>query len=108
MCRTWSRATKNVPVGDMIDAIITGTIIDLEKAIAARDFGMFSADFDKLTEACNSCHQAANRGFIIVKRPAQSNFSNQDFTPARPARCKLAFTPLQLNTLTPQLYSFTA
>jgi hypothetical protein len=72
-----------VPVGDMIDAIITGTIIDLEKAIAAHDFGKFSAGFDKLTEACNSCHQAANRGFITIKRPAQSNFSNQDFTPAK-------------------------
>ena len=74
---------QNVPVGDMIDAIITGTIIDLEKATAAREFGKFSADFDKLTEACNSCHQAANRGFIIVKRPALSDFSNQDFTPAK-------------------------
>jgi hypothetical protein len=71
---------QNVPVGD---TIITGTIIDLEKAIAARDFGKFSAGFDKLTEACNSCHQAANRGFITIKRPAQSNFSNQDFTPAK-------------------------
>jgi hypothetical protein len=74
---------QNVPVGDMIDAIITGTIIDLEKAIAARDLGKFSAGFDKLTEACNSCHQAANRGFITIKRPAQSNFSNQDFAPAK-------------------------
>jgi hypothetical protein len=74
---------QNVPVGDMIDAIITGTISDLEKAIGARDVGKFSAGFDKLTEACNSCHQAANRGFIIVKRPAQSDFSNQDFTPAK-------------------------
>jgi hypothetical protein len=74
---------QNLPVGDMIDAIITGTINDLEKAIGARDFGKFSVGFDKLTEACNSCHQAANRGFITIKRPAQSNFSNQDFTPAK-------------------------
>jgi hypothetical protein len=74
---------QNLPVGDMIDAIITGTINDLEKAIAARDFGKFSAGFDKLTEACNSCHQAANRGFITIKRPAQSNFRNQDFTPEK-------------------------
>jgi hypothetical protein len=62
----------------MIDAIITRTVIDLEKAIAARDFGRFSA-----VSTCNSCHQAANRGFITIKRPTQSNFSNQDFTPAK-------------------------
>ena len=72
----------NIPIGDMIDAIITGTITELEDAIAARDFSKFSASFDGLTAACNSCHQAANRGFIVIRRPVQSNFSNQDFSPA--------------------------
>ena len=72
----------NIPVGDMIDAIITGTVTELEGAIAGRDFNKLSASFDSLTAACNSCHQAANRGFIIIRRPAQSNFSNQDFSPA--------------------------
>jgi hypothetical protein len=74
---------QNIPVGDMIDAIITGTITDLENAIATQDFGKFSAAFDHLTTACNSCHQAANRGFIAIRRPTQSNFSNQDFSPAK-------------------------
>src|SRR5881396_2363650 len=72
----------NIPVGDMIDAIITGTVTELEGAIAGRDFNKFSASFDSLTAACNSCHQAANRVFIVIRRPAQSNFSNQDFSPA--------------------------
>jgi hypothetical protein len=74
---------QNIPVGQMIDAIITGTITDLEGAIAARDFSKFSASFDNLTAACNSCHQAANRTYIAIRRPAQSNFSNQDFSPAK-------------------------
>jgi hypothetical protein len=74
---------QNIPVGDMIDAIITGTISDLEGTIATRDFSKFSAAFDKLTEACNSCHQAANRAYIAIKRPTQSNFSNQDFLPEK-------------------------
>jgi hypothetical protein len=74
---------QNVPVGEMIDAIITGTITDLEGAIAAGDFSKFSASFDNLTAACNSCHQAANRTYIAIRRPTQSNFSNQDFSPAK-------------------------
>jgi hypothetical protein len=74
---------QNIPVGDMIDAIITGTITDLEGAIATRDFGKFSAAFDHLTTACNSCHQATNRAYIAIRRPTQSNFSNQDFAPAK-------------------------
>ena len=72
---------QNVPVGDMIDAIITGTITELESAIEKRAFNSFSVSFDKLTAACNSCHQAANRGYIVIRRPTQSTFSNQDFAP---------------------------
>jgi hypothetical protein len=74
---------RGIPVGEMIDAITAGTIADLEGAIAARDSGKFSASFDKLTAACNSCHQAANRPYIAIRRPTQSNFSNQDFSPAK-------------------------
>ncbi len=36
----------NIPIGDMIDAIITGTITELEDAIAARDFSKFSSNQD--------------------------------------------------------------
>jgi hypothetical protein len=74
---------QNIPVGDMIDALITGTIADMEGAIAARDFSKFSTSFDELTAACNSCHQAANRPYIAIRRPTRSNFSNQDFLPAK-------------------------
>jgi hypothetical protein len=55
-------------------------IRDLEGTIATRDFGKFSASFDRLTESCNSCHAAANRAYIAIQRPTQSNFSNQNFT----------------------------
>jgi hypothetical protein len=74
---------QNIPVGEMIDAIVTGTITNLEGAIAARDFSKFSAAFEGLTGACNACHQAANRAYIAIRRPTQSNFSNQDFSPAK-------------------------
>jgi hypothetical protein len=74
---------KNVPVGDMIEAIMTGVIRDMEGAIAARDFATFSVSFDKLTESCNSCHAAAGRRYIAIQRPAHSNFSNQSFKPAK-------------------------
>jgi hypothetical protein len=70
---------QNIPVGDMIEAIMTGAMRDLEGTIATRDFGKFSASFDKLTESCNSCHAAANRAYIVIQRPTQSNFSNQNF-----------------------------
>jgi hypothetical protein len=74
---------RNIPVGEMIEAIMTGTIAEMESAITTRDPSKFSAAYDKLTESCNSCHAAAGRPFIAIQRPAQSNFSNQKFTPAK-------------------------
>lgn len=74
---------KNVPVGQMVDAIATGPIGELEKAVEAKKFAAFAASYDKLTDACNSCHMAASRGFIKIRRPTHSTFDNQDFRPAR-------------------------
>jgi hypothetical protein len=74
---------RNIPVGDMIDAVITGSIGDLEKAVEEKKFKNFSAAYGKLTESCNDCHKAANRGFIQIKRPTRSTFDNEEFRPPR-------------------------
>lgn len=74
---------RDVPVGQMIEATTMPPIGDVESAIKARDSGKFTAAFDKLTVACNACHEAANRGFIVIQRPATSPFPNQSFAPRR-------------------------
>lgn len=74
---------KDVPVGQMIESTTMPPIGDVESAIKARDFVKFTAAFDKLTVACNACHEAANRAFIIIQRPATSPFPNQSFGPRR-------------------------
>ena len=74
---------KNLPLADMLDAVITGQIADLEKAIDAKDSRKFAEGYGKLTEACNSCHQATGNGFIVIKRPGPGAFPNQDFTPRK-------------------------
>jgi hypothetical protein len=74
---------KEMPVGQMIETTIMTPIAEVEKAIKARDRAKFVSTFDKLTDACNTCHQAANRAFIVVQRPAASTFPNQSFAPKR-------------------------
>jgi hypothetical protein len=78
---------KGAPVGNMIESTTMPPIGDVESAIKARDLAKFTAAFDKLTAACNVCHEAANRGFIVIQRPATSPFPNQSFAHAenRPA-----------------------
>jgi len=72
---------KDLPLADMLDAVITGQIADLEKAIDAKDFAKFSDGYSKLTAACNACHQATGNGFVVIRRPVGPGFPNQDFSP---------------------------
>jgi hypothetical protein len=74
---------KDVPVGQMIETTTMAPIGEIEAAVKARDSAKFAAAFDKLTAACNACHEAANRGFIVIQRPATSAFPNQSFAPRR-------------------------
>jgi hypothetical protein len=75
---------KNIPVGQMIEATIMAPIGEVESAIKARDRARFVAAYNNLTAACNTCHQSANRPYIVIQRPTGSAFPNQSFAPKRP------------------------
>jgi hypothetical protein len=75
---------KDIPVGQMIEATIMAPIGEVESAIKARDRARFVAAYNNLTAACNTCHQSANRPFIVIQRPTGSAFPNQSFAPKRP------------------------
>ena len=74
---------KNLPLADMLDAVIVKEIAALEKAIEAKDYKGFAAGYDKLTQACNACHQGTENGFVVIKRPTQPAFTNQDYRPRK-------------------------
>jgi hypothetical protein len=73
----------DVPTGTMATAIIDGEVAVLNKAIEAKDRKQFAAGFDKLTAACNACHQSSKKPFIVVQRPAANPYANQSFAPPR-------------------------
>jgi hypothetical protein len=70
----------NIPV----DAITLATrpLDEINASIKARDSAKFSDGFRKLTAGCNSCHAAGGVGFIAIRSPTASPFSNQTFEPA--------------------------
>jgi hypothetical protein len=52
---------------------------ELDSAIEAKDGAKFTKAFDKLTAACNGCHEAARLGFIVVREPRMSPVETSPF-----------------------------
>jgi len=73
----------DLPIGQMAGATAVPVLPDLKAAIDARDSKKFAAAFDKLTAACNTCHQSAKHEFIVIQRPTSSPYSNQSFAPKK-------------------------
>jgi hypothetical protein len=72
---------KSLPLAQMMDAVVTKEIVDLEKAIDEKDFRKFAAGYDALNKACNACHAGTENEFVVVKRPTTPAFTNQDYRP---------------------------
>ena len=73
---------ESVPVAALIAKLTPAPLEALGKAIQRNSAAEFRRSFDALTAACNTCHQAANHGFIRIRRPAGPAYGNQEFAPA--------------------------
>jgi hypothetical protein len=71
---------RGIEVGPMLEKLMNPALKAVELAIRNHSQTRFIEAYDRLTTACNSCHQAANRPFIAIQRPAGiSPFLNQSF-----------------------------
>jgi hypothetical protein len=73
----------DMPIGQLAESTVMPVMPDVKSAIEAKDAAKFAAAFDKLTAACNACHQSANHAFIVIQRPTTSPYTNQSFTPKK-------------------------
>ena len=72
---------KNIPLAELIKSESEPPLADLRKSIDAKNLDDFAGAFGRLTDACNRCHRAAGVGFIVIRIPTSSPFSNQLFPP---------------------------
>lgn len=70
-----------MPVAALIAKLTPAPLEAIGKAIEGRSAADFTRSFDSLTAPCNTCHRAANHGFIQIRRPRGSAFGNQKFEP---------------------------
>jgi hypothetical protein len=74
---------SSVAQSDLIREKTEPAVSELSQAISEKNNARFESAFVRLTNACNECHRAAGVGFIAVRVPTRSPFSNQNFRPTR-------------------------
>jgi cytochrome c553 len=74
-----ARLYQNIPI-EKINTI-DQPLMALASAIKAKGRARFGSAFANLTAACNGCHEAAHVGFVAIRVPTASPFSNQSFMP---------------------------
>jgi hypothetical protein len=81
--RAWPQ-WRTVPIAEMMGNLTTEPMAALAQAIKSADVTRFTAAYGQLTAACNACHQAADRGVVVIQVPQGTAFPDQDFRPAKP------------------------
>jgi hypothetical protein len=81
--RAWPQ-WQSIPIAQLITSATKEPIASVAQAIKAEDGNRFMAAYEHLTDACNACHQAANRPMIVIRVPDASSFPDQDFQPSKP------------------------
>ena len=75
---------RSVPIAQMMDSVTKEPMAAVSQAIKDADTNRFNAAYRQLIEACNACHQAADRAMIVIRVPELSSFPDQDFQPIKP------------------------
>jgi hypothetical protein len=72
---------QRVRIVELVETMIRDPLYELGLAIKEKNETDYAAAYRKLTEACNTCHQAAKRPFVVIQEPKDNMFPDQDFRP---------------------------
>jgi hypothetical protein len=70
-----------IPVAQLLRGHTLPPIEGLEAAVKAGDPIAFERGYDQLTQGCNSCHVASDRGFMVITRPTVPPLTNLQYRP---------------------------
>lgn len=65
---------KDFDIGAMVKKILAPEFEKFEKHVDDKDLDMADKQYDKLVEACNSCHTSVDMAFIHIRRSSQNPF----------------------------------
>ena len=70
---------SGIPVGNV--TTLASPIQSISDAIDVKDSKRFTKAVGELTDGCNACHGAMQRGFVAIRLPTDKPFGNQVFPP---------------------------
>jgi cytochrome c553 len=76
---TYQGTWNNFPIAKLAETNLVPPLDEMDKAIKDKNHAAFKKAYDKVTAACNSCHQATGNEFVSVKTPSGADFPDQDF-----------------------------
>jgi hypothetical protein len=71
---------QRVRIVELVETMIRDPLYELGLAIKDKSDAKYAAAYGKLTEACNACHQAARRPFVVIQEPKDNSYPDQDFS----------------------------
>ena len=78
---TYQGVWNDFPIAKLAESNLTPPLDEMDKAIKGKDQAGFKKAYDKVTAACNACHQATNNAFVVIKTPSGADFPDQEFAP---------------------------
>lgn len=79
---TYQGVWNNFPIAKLAESNLVPPLDELDKAVKDKNQADFKKAYDKVTAACNSCHQATGNEFVSIKAPSSgTDFPDQDFAP---------------------------
>jgi hypothetical protein len=71
---------QRVRIVELVETIVRQPMFDLAQAIKDKNESKYSVAYGQLTDACNACHQAARRPFVVIQDPKANVFPDQNFS----------------------------
>jgi cytochrome c553 len=56
-------------LADVLPAMMTPPLDQLQQAVDAQDLAKFEAAYDAVSNACSGCHAASDHAFLVIQRP---------------------------------------
>jgi hypothetical protein len=66
---------------ELVETIVRDPLFELDIAVKNKDEAKFAEYYGHLTDACNTCHQAALQTPVVIQDPKESMFPDQNFRP---------------------------